>query len=169
MSGSEQLGGLPERVHGPDYRADRFAILTGDHRCYQCKANTRVSAIGLAGYEERDQEDGDYTQVDDAVLLTGVTALNARAADEVARLAPCMRLAHSKTAGVAYLANHCEHCGAMIGAWFITKPDEAFFPTSLEDSKKLLVAWIDQPIEGEDEGGSSAMWLDQLLVESSSL
>ena len=152
-------------MHGPDYRADRFALLTGHHRCYQCKAITRVSAIGLAGYEERDQEDGDYTQVDDALLLTGVTALNARAADEVARLAPCMRLAHSKTAGVAYLANHCDHCSAMIGAWFITKPDEAFFPTSLEDVKKLSVNWIDRPIDVEDEGGLAASWLDQLLAK----
>lgn len=166
MSGSKQLGGLPESVHGPDYRAGRFALLTGNHRCYQCKAITRVSAIGLLSYEERDREYGDYTLVDDAVLLTGITALNPLAADEVARLAPCMRLAHSTTAGFAYLANHCEHCGAMIGAWFITKPDEAFFPTSLEDAKKLLVAWIDQPIGAEDEGGSSASWLDHLLADT---
>jgi len=158
------LGGLPESVHGPDYRAGRFALLTGNHRCYQCKAITRVCAIGLMPYEERDREYGDYQQIDDAVLLTGITALNALAADEVARLAPRMRLAHSKTAGLAYLANHCEHCSAMIGAWFITEPDEAFFPTSAEDAKKLLVVWIDQPIEAEDEGGSSAMWLDQLLA-----
>lgn len=165
MFGSEPRGGMTVSVHGPDYRADRFALLTGDHRCYQCKAVTRVSAIGLAGYQERDREYGDYSHVDDAVLLTGITALNGQAAAEVARLAPGMRIAHSKTAGVSYLANHCQHCSAMIGAWFIKKPGEAFFPASLEDAKKLSVMWIDQPIEAEDEGGSSAVWLDQLLMD----
>lgn len=164
MSGCEQLGGLPESVHESDYRAERFALLTGNHCCYQCKATTRVSAVGLAAYQERDREYGDYALVADAVLLTGITALNEAAAGEVARLAPWMRLAHSKTAGLSYLANHCEHCGSMIGAWFIKKPDEAFFPTTPEDTERLSVVWIDKAIEAEDEGGSSAMWLDRLLT-----
>lgn len=154
--------GLPETVYGPDYRAPRFALLTGPHTCYKCDKPTRVSAIGLAGYEERDREYGDSISVDDTVLLTGIYALNQEAAAEVAARAPWMHLAHSHTAGQAYLANHCEHCGAMIGAWYIQEPGEAFFPMTDEEVDRLAIDWIEVPIAAEDNGGSMSSWLDVL-------
>lgn len=163
MSASS-LGELPESVHGPDFRASRFALLTGVYTCYQCKQSTRVSAVGLAGYEERDREYGDYSEIGDGVLLTGITALNARAAQAVALRAPWMHLAYSQTANATYLANHCEHCDAMIGAWFIQEAGEAFGPQSMDEAKRLAVEWIEGAIEAEDEGGMMASWLDELLA-----
>lgn len=154
--------GLPETVHGPDYRASRFALLTGRHTCYKCDRLTRVSAIGLAGYEEREREYGEPITVDDTVLLTGIYALNAQAATEVASRAPWMRLAHSHTAGQAYLANHCEHCDAMIGAWYIQEPGEAFFPLTQEELDRLAIEWIEVPIQAEDNGGAMSSWQDVL-------
>lgn len=157
-------GGVPESVRGPDYRAERFAVLTGSHACYRCHSATRVSAIGLLGYQERDRESGEYDDLDEAVLLTQITALERASAEELVGRAPWMRLADSKTAGHAYLANHCEHCDAMIGAWHIKKPGEAFFPATSADIGKLDVEWFQQKIEIEDDGGTLATWLDQLLT-----
>lgn len=80
MSAPNLLGGLPEPGHGPNYLAKRFAILTGLHACYKCNQSTRVSAIGLADYDERDDEEDLTTPIDGGILLTQVTALNKGAA-----------------------------------------------------------------------------------------
>ncbi|KAB7763923.1 hypothetical protein CKY51_18835 [Xanthomonas maliensis] len=163
MSASDLLGGLPERQHGPNYLAKRFAILTGRHTCYKCGQTTRVSAIGLAGYDEWDDEDDLSRPSDGGILLTQVTALNKGAAGAVVVHAPWLRLGHSHTADASYLANHCEHCDTLIGAWFISKPGEAFFPLSDEETEQLTITWIDQSIELEDLGGAQASWIDRLL------
>lgn len=163
MSVSDLLGGLPESQHGADYLAKRFAILTGLHTCHKCNQATRVSAIGLAGYDEHDSEDDLTIPVDDGILLTQVTALNKGAAGALAAHSPWLQLGHSHTAGSSYLANHCEHCDALIGAWFISKPGEAFFPISDEEAAQLIVTWIELPIELEDLGGTQAAWVDRVL------
>lgn len=163
MSASDLLGGLPERQHGPGYLAKRFAVLTGAHTCYKCGQEMRVSAIGIVGYDERDSEDDQSIFVDDGMLLTQVTALNKGAAIALAVHAPWLRLGHSRTAEASYLANHCEHCDALIGAWFISRPGEAFFPLSDEEAAKLKVTWIEQFIELEGLGGAQASWIDRLL------
>jgi hypothetical protein len=157
------LDGLPAAEAGGDYRAPRFAVLTGEHRCYKCEQLARVSAIALAGFEERDCEDGDFAPGEDTVLLITITALNPQAAHAISELSPWMRMGHSQTAGMTYLANHCEHCQALIGAWFIKKPGEAFFPETDEQARQLSITWIEQWIEVEDEGGVMASWLDHLL------
>jgi len=156
---------IPECGQAPSYRAKRFAVLTGNHSCYECNRDTRVSAVGLLGYQESDCESGELETFPDSVLITRITALNGAAAKEVISHAPWMRYATSRTASHSYLANHCEHCNAMIGAWYVQEPGEPFFPATLADARKLSVAWIDQPFEGEGEGGVSAMWLDHLLLE----
>jgi len=163
MSVSDHLGGLPESEHVPNYVAKRFAIMTGLHTCYRCNQATRVSAIGLAGYDERDSEDDLTMPADGGVLLTHITALSLGAAGAIEAHSPWLRLGHSHTAGTSYLANHCEHCDALIGAWFISKPGETFFPMSDEDAAQLKVTWIEQPIELKDLGGAQATWLDQIL------
>lgn len=163
MSASDLLGGLPEWEHGPKYLARRFAVLTGLHTCYKCDQKTRVSAIGLAGYVERDSEDDLAIPVDGGILLTQVTALNKGAAGALTVHSPWLHLGYSHTADASYLANHCEHCDALIGAWFISKPGEAFFPLSDEEAAQLKITWIEQSIELEDLGGAQASWLDRLL------
>lgn len=163
MSASDLLGGLPERQHGPNYLAKRFAVLTGRHACYKCGRTTKVSAIGLAGYDEWDNESDVSIPVDGALLLTQVTALNKGAAGPLAVHAPWLRLGHSSTADASYLANHCEHCGSLIGAWFISKPGEAFFPLSDEEAAQLTITWVEQSIQLEDLGGAQASWIDRLL------
>src|SRR5687767_14329896 len=72
MSVSDPIPGIE---HGADYRAQRFAILTGQHCCYKCQAKTRVSAVALARFEEQ-VEEGKYAPGEDTVLLTTITGLN---------------------------------------------------------------------------------------------
>ena len=147
---------------GSNIRAGRFALLMGPYTCYKCGIETRVSAIGLAGYEERD-EDG-FVVTEDCVLLTQLGSINASAMDAVTVMAPWMRLDYSITADATYLANHCEHCNALIGAWYISQPGEAFFPQTDGETKSLKVEWIEQPFETKDRGGMQSSWIDRLLA-----
>lgn len=149
-------------VEVPNIRAERFALLTGPHTCYKCGGDTRVSAIGLAGYDARGEEG--YELVEDCVLFTQLGSLGVGAMNAVATLAPWMRFDHSMTADATYLANHCEHCDALIGAWYIAEPGEAFFPQSEEEMSRLTVDWIDQPFKTADVGGMQSSWIDQLLA-----
>ena len=142
--------------------AERFALLTGPHTCYKCGEATRVSAIGLAGFDEQDIEYG-AAHVDDCVLLTQITRLNDAATQVIASRSPWMRFDHSHTADANYLANHCEHCDALIGAWFIKEPGEAFFPLTDAEVARLTVKWFDHAIEIDDLGGMQSSWIDDLL------
>ena len=149
-------------AEGPLIRALRFALLTGAHTCYKCGRATRVSAIGLADHEVLDEER--YESVEDCTLFTQLGTLNVEAANQVRARAPWMRFGHSMTAGATYLANHCEHCDALIGAWYIAEPGEAFFPQSDEEMSRLAVEWIERPFETTDGGGMQSSWIDELLA-----
>lgn len=146
----------------PNFRAERFALLTGPHTCYRCGAATRVSCIGLSDYEELG-EDG-FERIEDSVLFTQLSEINPEAEAAVARLAPWLRFDTSRTTRASYLANHCEVCGTLIGAWFISEPGEAFFPETEEEVRRLTVNWIEQPISFVDLGGMQSRWIDRFLV-----
>ena len=154
-----EVAGDPEV---PNIRAKRFALLTGPHTCYGCGKSTRVSAIGLADHEEL-CEDG-YESVDDCALFTRLGDLNAEAANQVETRAPWLRFDHSMTADATYLANHCEHCNALIGAWYIAEPGEVFFPQSDEEMSPVAVEWIEQPFETTAGDGMQSSWIDKLLT-----
>lgn len=146
----------------PNIRAKRFALLTGPHTCCKCGDQTRVSAIGLADHEEFGEEG--YEPVEDCRLFTQLRALKADVASQINGLAPWLRFDYSMAADTTYLANHCEHCDALIGAWYIAEPGEAFFPLSDEEVGRLAVEWIDQPFEITDGGGMQNSWIDKLLM-----
>lgn len=146
----------------PNIRAKRFALLTGPHSCYKCEKPTRVSAIGIADHEELGEEG--YEPVEDCVLFTQLRALSTDLASLVETRAPWLRFDYSMTADATYLANHCEHCDALIGAWYIAEPGEAFFPLSDEETERLSVEWIEHAFEIQEGGGTHSSWIDQLLV-----
>lgn len=146
----------------PNIRAKRFALLTGPHICYKCEKPTRVSAIGLADHEELGEEG--YEPVEDCVLFTQLSALSADLENQLETRAPWLRFDYSMTADATYLANHCERCNALIGAWYIAEPGEAFFPQSDEEVSRLALEWIEHPFEIQEGGGMQCSWIDQLLA-----
>lgn len=143
--------------------AERFALLTGPHTCYKCGQSTKVSTIGLAGFNERGDEYGD-AHVDDCVLHTQIARLNDDALQAINAHAPWLRFDHSHTANATYLANHCQNCDELIGAWFIKEPGEAFFPLSDAEVARLTVEWFDLSIEIDDLGSMHSSWIDDLLA-----
>lgn len=72
-----------------------------------------------------------------------------------------MRVGRSKTVEIEYLANHCQHCCAMQGDWYLGEPGEIFFPTDLKDMQPFAIKRFDQPLVARAYSSLSS-WLDDL-------
>lgn len=154
---------LPE-PNFPNVRAPGFAIITGATDCWKCHASTQVSALVLSVYEEQDGDEGDWERGADRMMLQRISAMNVPAREQVRALAPWMKPGFSRTADAVYLANHCAHCDALQGEWFLAEPGAVFFPSdgTLPDYETTVV---DVPLEAE-AGGSVSSWLDELYCSS---
>lgn len=60
--------------------------------------------------------------------------------------------------------NHCRDCGAKIGDWFVHKPGEAFFPTSVEQFKKLQGFRLSGPHTFDDPDLALPSWTSSWLA-----
>lgn len=121
-----------ERADKPDVlEADAAFVLKGEHHCHECGASTQVFGLMLVGpFKGRTDvfspDDGD----DIAPLLRRATEIPQPLAEILdAKSSGSFHVDFSHTVGEKYWMNHCSHCGAKIGDWFVHKPGEAFFPT----------------------------------------
>ncbi|MCP3751873.1 DUF5710 domain-containing protein [Pseudomonas sp. SBB6] len=64
--------------------------------------------------------------------------------------------ARSKTAGCIYYMNHCEHCGAKLGDFFMhSEPGGAFFPTCPEEAERIQLRRVNGAFRGNGSLGFS--------------
>lgn len=144
----------------PNTRSAKFYIITGNTPCWKCQQSTPVSAIVVDDYEEGDGE-GEWYRVDDRALLNDITAIEPRNLAAIQGLAPWMRFGYSATADTVYLANHCTHCDALQGDYFLGKPGKVFFPTDKGELQSFKVVRIDQSL-AIDASPSRSGWHDWL-------
>jgi hypothetical protein len=145
------------------YRADRFALVTGQAPCWKCHQSTKVTAVLVAKYEERDEIDHEEFQpFDEPALFVSIEALDQQSCDTLASKAPWLKAGFSGARQEVYLASHCSHCQALQGAWFLQKPGAIFFPETRADIAGMTVEWVDEPIV-LNGGASSSTWLDWLI------
>jgi len=77
---------------------------------------------------------------------------------KINKLFPNYKIAYSKTAESSYWANHCEHCGALQGDFFLhSEPDGAFFPLEIEEYEQLT--FITVPSKFDIEIDADYSWL----------
>ena len=64
------------------------------------------------------------------------------------------RPAYSKQVGATYYMNHCEHCGAKLGDFYMhSEPGGAFFPRSPADASKRMLRKVDAPFAANGSAG----------------
>lgn len=104
------------RLHAP------IDLVTAGAECWKCKAMTPVSSLRA----------GELVDVE-CVTAEDVRVLNAKELPEeivraVQKVNPNFREGFSRTAEHSYWANHCSHCGALQGDFFLnSEPDGPFF------------------------------------------
>lgn len=120
---------------------NHFYIVEGKRVCYRCNRETKVIGFGIEKYctlynpqdykNSRVWDDGEihiasFIEPLDAKLLL---YLNNRYG---------YHMGYSQTAGGSYLANHCKHCKALQGDYFLFQEvDSPFFIDSVEAAKNL--------------------------------
>lgn len=90
--------------------------------CWKCKASTPVSSLRAQAATDCE---GDTVE---GVRITNAVELPQEWTKTIHDLNPNFRKAFSPTAAKSYLANHCNHCGALMGDFFLhMEPDGPFF------------------------------------------
>jgi hypothetical protein len=120
-----------------DLIAPRFAVLIAEGRCWKCSEATSMAGIWVPSYTSLDHEHGEHDTEVDAALLRYVTGLKFEVREQVVRIAPWLRYAHTDGAATTYLANHCEHCDVVQGDWFVFGVDGPFFPQTEEETSRV--------------------------------
>lgn len=150
---------IAEPEHAPEYRvrAPYYYIIESTSDCWKCAIWTRVYAFMLPEeHEEFEQVDddeeftlesnlGEWIRRDHRGTVGSVHSLSPSVAAEVCRHTANLKQAYSKTAGHRYIMNHCEHCGAKLGDFYMhSEPGGAFFPTSPKQASKMLLIKINE-------------------------
>jgi hypothetical protein len=146
----------------PCVRAPRFALITASTRCWKCHASIAVSAVVLDQFEEQDPEYGDWSAGTDRTMLQCIATLNMSAHEAINAATPWLKPGFSRTVDAVYLANHCTHCAALQGEWFLTEPGAVFFPSD-GPMPVYEISVFDVPLEAQARGSGSS-WLDGLRI-----
>lgn len=110
----------------PPLSAPRYGLLLGQTVCHYCCALTPTAAVWVASFE--DVEDGEVIDAGGPALLRYVEWLDKDSDAFVAKWAPWLRLASTRTSGQTYYAHHCTTCGALQGDHFVFSPDGPYWP-----------------------------------------
>lgn len=120
---------------------DYFFIVEGKRKCYNCHKEIEVIAFGVKKYcilynplEYRSK----YSWGDNEIhLVSYIEPLNKKFLQYLNEKYN-YRLGYSKTVGDSYLANHCKHCNALQGDYYLySENDSPFFVDTQETAHKL--------------------------------
>jgi len=93
-----------------------FALLTMGP-CYACQVLTPLAVVWAPrGVEHHDGERYDF---DEPFLLRYIEQHNPAAEAFLAKVAPGLRYAPTRTSGMTYVANYCAQCGAVLGDYYL--------------------------------------------------
>ncbi|WP_449116731.1 DUF5710 domain-containing protein [Pseudomonas viridiflava] len=151
--------------HEPEFgvRAPYYYVIESVSDCWKCSSRTRVFSFMLPeNHEEFDyfvDEDEDFSLASNLGewkcheyrgTVSNVQSLSPKVTKQIRRFTDHFKYAYSKTADSRYLMNHCEHCGAKLGDFFMHgEPGGAFFPTSPAQAQQMILARIDERFDAD--------------------
>ena len=153
----------------PNVRSPTYYVARTSVRCWHCGSSTRLLALAMPHGHETLDTDADTDAVVDRVepvseawQRTGIGAflfyvehLSDVVQDRLHQLSSHFRLAHSVVTLSSYWANHCEHCGILLGDHELhCEPDGAFVPTSETAAANIQLVQIEEPFEAVAAGYS---------------
>ncbi|RSK45483.1 DUF5710 domain-containing protein [Hymenobacter rigui] len=127
-----------------------YYVATSTIYCWKCTQSTTVAALAADSYCLLDYDDSESDEVtEDApkswyrqqefVFISGVGYVDEATTAQLAAAYPFFRLGHSR-AGGSYWANHCQHCQALQGDFFLhQEPGGAFSPTTVAECQRLTL------------------------------
>ena len=113
-----------------------FYLIKSEEICYgrTCRKSSSVIALGcnkIKGYEEEN------------FIFSYVTALKDSLKTFIEKHYPKYYRDFSKTTKTFYFMNHCEHCGIVLGDFFLfNEPEHAFCPMTSEEASSIEMSQI---------------------------
>lgn len=137
-------------------------LQTALHDCHACGQSTPVYALLLVGpFAVEGEVDLAVALADDstATLPNPVHLPDAVAAFATQHSGGCFRTDFSRTEERPYWMNHCQHCDAKIGAWYVHNAGAPFFPLNKSDFLSITAERLEGRFVFEDPslGANSAM------------
>ncbi len=110
--------------------------------CWDCGKETPVFCLCASGFEDEDNDPyDDYTSF--FVTLSNLKHCGDDLKEIIGRHAPEYFKDSSKQAGGRYFMNHCKHCHAKLGDFFMhEEPGGSFFPTDRKDAQRVSLREI---------------------------
>ena len=146
-------------------RSHTYYVARTKVRCWHCGLSTRLLALAmphnhetLNGDTQPDADCGDpasdaWQRAAVNAMLFYVERLPDDVQDRLNRISPFFRLAHSTATLNSYWANHCEHCGTLLGDHELhCEPDGAFMPSSEATAANIQLQQIQEPFEAVAAG-----------------
>lgn len=146
--------------------ADAAFILEGHYACHECKSVTPVFALLLQG-PFKATGDVYLDEEDDTALLRNPVEMPETLAKTLESLSGgAFRENFSVAAQQKYRMNHCHACGAKIGDWYVSRPGEAFFPTTDVEMSALKGQRFAGPFTFDDPTLSLSSWTSLWIAKA---
>lgn len=136
-------------------RSSYYYIVESYTVCWRCREMTSVHSFMLPSpheiFEYLDEEVGNKTDSGGwearhhNTILSSLVGIPSTVADKLSLVTKRYFPKYSKKAGYTYYMNHCEHCNAAQGDFYMhSEPGGAFFPVSVEQAGIMYRRRIDE-------------------------
>jgi hypothetical protein len=139
-------------------------LLRADGTCYACKRSTPM--FGLMALPPLSQEADDSKVDEDDCMLREVVDMPVGLEDSLQQIAgEAYRPDFSRTADLTYWMNHCEHCDATQGDFFVHGPNGPFWPNDEAQMDAIHATRLEGPFRFVDPqtaySGAMIDWRDR--------
>jgi len=149
-------------------------VAVAKQECWQCKIQSEVFGIVLIhpNYvltceSEFDNEDvASLVASGEPHIMCYTQFLSDNVVQLMRQIAPKFFLDNSKMAETQYWMNHCQHCGAKFGDFFLIEDDGPLATISEEESKMIVIRQFDGELKGTCQSLGHFMFLKSMKVQA---
>jgi hypothetical protein len=152
---------MPEFRSLPDanFRSKTYYVARTEANCWHCSLPTHVLALAMPqGHETVDTDErfdnGEdsrqpvWQRADFNAFLFFVERLSGEVQSRLSRISRSFRLTYSAATLNFYWANHCEHCGVLLGDHELhCEFDCVFMPSSESSAANIELLHVREPLE----------------------
>jgi hypothetical protein len=136
-------------------RSKTYYLACTEAKCWHCGLPTHLLALAMPhGHETLDTDaPGSWHRADFNAFLFFVERLSDEVQSQLSRISPTFRPTHCTATLNSYWANHCEHCGVLLGDNELhCEFDCAFMPSSESSAANIELLHVPEPLEAMAAG-----------------
>lgn len=114
-------------------------LLESESSCWKCQRRSPVFCLACSDVRDaQDDREGAYEDDEEVLLISDMASVDSRIQRWLRELAPDYRPDWSKTQDARVWMNHCAHCGAKMGDFYLhSEPGGAFFSVSNQQYARI--------------------------------